>query len=344
MNFSHRQSSAALFTASAGVLLLLISMLSACGGKAKEKTYERALNVYIDPPADMVYSVRYYFQNEHQIQLNIADNHDYSGAASYARIKAERKNPAADVYWAGDAIYCELLRQEGLTIPYRAVSDIPAQFRDPNQTWTGFVGRGRVLLVRRALEGQAKSILDYTKPAMKNRGALADPLHGSTRSHFAALAAVWGDQKLATFYRAAVENGTVITKTMEESAELVARGKRDFALVDSDVALRAMSKAAGVELVYPDQGAGSGLMVIPQAVCILQGTQDAEAARTLADYLTSTIGVSRIVEKEQFLIPFLRSVGSRSPYLWRIEALKLLTFDYAEAARKLQAMDKILGP
>lgn len=324
--------------------LLLLLIGSACGTQ-RETTHSRALNLYTDPPAAMVYSVRYYFQNEYQIQLNVSDNHDYSGAASFRRIQAEQDNPQADVYWSGDAIYCERLRQQGLGVPYREIPEVPEQFRDAQQTWTGFVGRGRVFLVRRSLADQPQSIREYTNPARKGRGVLANPLAGSTRTHFAALAAAWGDAKLAAFYRSLLENGTLITPTMEESAELVIRGERDFALVDTDVAIPMMLKAAGVEIVYPDRSSSDiGVMVIPQAIMILKGCKDLEAAKTLTDYLTSAVGGSRILEKEQFLVPLTRAVGTRSPYIWRTEALHVLAVDYPLAAARLPHMEKILRP
>jgi iron(III) transport system substrate-binding protein len=57
----------------------------------------------------------------------------------------EKPNPRADVYWANEPIRAEVLRQQGVSAPYRSPSaeGIPAQFRDPQDHWIGFSARAR---------------------------------------------------------------------------------------------------------------------------------------------------------------------------------------------------------
>jgi iron(III) transport system substrate-binding protein len=322
-------------------IALSIVLLAAAGCATPAR---RQLVLYSDPEGFMTFRLAWHFTKETSIQVKQFQNNDYSGAASAARLTAERDQPQADVYWSGDPIYCELLRQRGLIATSRHQRHIPAAFRDEDDHWTGFAGRARVLLVRRNLgQDPPKSIRAYTDPAWRGRGALANPLKGTTRSHFAALATLWGDQELAAFYHALRENGTRITNTTAESADLVIAGESDFALVDNDVALAAIEKGKPVDIVYPDQGGGeTGIMFIPNALAIIKGCKNPEAAQELIDFLLTRDSELRINRLAPSHIPLNAGVAILSPFIRRIEALNVLKFNYADAAQKLLQMETIL--
>jgi iron(III) transport system substrate-binding protein len=268
---------------------------------------------------------------------------DTSGATSSAQLL---KRSPADVYWSGDAIYNEYLRQQGLTVPYHVASDIAAAYRDPQDNWVGIAPRILVMLVRSTVKRTERpsSIRAYIDPAWKGKGALADPLKGSMRSHFAALSTAWGDQQTASFYKAARDNDTKIVATQEECADMVVEGDADFALVDSDVALNRVRKNLPVELIYPDQSAGElGAIVAPNGLSIIRGCKNLPAARRLMDYLTSRDGERRIILLSPAQVPLNEGVGTESPNMWRIESLHVMHTDYPAAAKKIMDMEKILG-
>ena len=306
-----------------------------------------------DPEPYTTFRVTYYFTRETKIKLTQFEYHDGSGATSLEKLTEEQAHPEintfhppVDVYWGGDPIYCEILKERGLTIPYHAAHPIRSEYRDPNDDWTGIAARTRVLLVRNSLKfrERPKSILAYVDPAWHGRGVLADPLVGTMRSHFAALAVLWGDRKLASFYADALKNGTRITKTEAESADLVVAGKADFALVGSDVALTRIQKGPVVDIVYPDQEPGElGVMVMPNAVSIMKGCKDLNVAHRLVDFLTSLEGERRILSFSPSQVPLQPGLGTSSVNTWRLEELHTMHLDYPAAARKILAMDKILA-
>ena len=66
----------------------------------------------------------------------------------YTRLIAEKDRPLADVYWSGEFAQTILLREEGVLKPYSSpnAASIPAVYRDPDDYWTGFAGRARVIV------------------------------------------------------------------------------------------------------------------------------------------------------------------------------------------------------
>ncbi|MEZ6019753.1 MAG: ABC transporter substrate-binding protein [Planctomycetota bacterium] len=65
------------------------------------------------------------------------------------RLLEEAKNPRCDVYWNNEVAQTVNLAAQGVLQPYASPSaaDIPAQFKDPENLWTGFAARARVFIV-----------------------------------------------------------------------------------------------------------------------------------------------------------------------------------------------------
>ena len=326
------------FTLLAGAFLVL----SGC------KQVLPSINVFVDPDPFMTYRVVPYYTNLNKVEVKQrhfgdASNPETSGVTSSAELL--KNHFAADAYWSGDAIYCELLRQQKLTVPYHSTSDISNAFRGQDDSWTGLAPRIAVLLVRTSIPRTERpsSIRAYTDPKWKGRGAMVDPLKGSMRSHFAELAALWGDQQTAAFYKAVRDNDTKIAGSAEECADMVVEGDADFALLDSDVALTRIRRNLPVELVYPDQAPGEmGAIVMPTGLCIIRGCKNLPAARRLIDYLTSREGERRIITLAPAHVPLNEGLGTESPIMWRIEQLHVMPNDFQTAAKKVQVLEQIL--
>ena len=330
-------------------ILLLVVLLAASGCRRVLPE----IGLLSDPDAYMTFRVAWYFTDEMKIKVNQFQFIDAFGATSAARLieeyaypRAHRYHPNVDVYWSGDPVYCEILSQRGLTIAYRPESLIPDAYRDPADHWTGFAARARVLLVPSSmrLADRPASIRVFADPAWAGRGAMTDPLRGTSRSLFAALGILWGDQGLADFYAAVRKNGTRITLSDDESADLLVNGKVDVALVDTDVALIRIRKNQPVDIIYPDQDHGeAGVMVIPNAVTIMRGCKDFAAASRFVDFLASPDGERRAVSFSPSQVPLQLGVAAISSRIWRVESLHVMRIDYAAAARKLPDMEKILA-
>ncbi len=274
----------------------------------------------------------------------VFDTEEAKSTGVMNRLLAEKGNTQADVYWANEPVRAELLKQQGLSSPYRSPSaeGIPATFQDPEGHWTGFSARARVLIVNKGLAAKPDSILAYTDARWKGKGVIANLLFGTTTAATAALFTAWGDERAKAFLEAMKKNGVKISTSNGESADLVASGEFGFALADSDDAVSRTRQGKPVEMVYPDQQEGGvGSFIVPNAVVLIKGGPNPESARRLIDYLLSKETERKLAFADCAQIPLHAGVET-PPDLKRIENLKTMPVNYAEVARKMQEIQPFL--
>lgn len=323
-------------------LLLIAAFLLSCSRGEKE---ENVVVVYVSE--DRVFSepILKDFERETGIKVKaIYDTEESKSTGLMNRLIAEKEHPRADVYWANEPIRAEVLKQKGLLQPYISpnAGGIPEQFRDPEGYWTGFSARARVLIVNRSVEEKPHSIMDYVNPKWKGRAVIANPLFGTTTVHMAVLFTLWGDEKAKDFLNRMKENQVKISSSNGESADLVASGQFDFALVDNDDAVSRMRRGEPVEMVFPDQGEGEmGVLLLPNAVMLIKGAPHPENGRKLVDYLLSKETERKLAFADCAQIP-LHSGVDMPPELEDISRLKTVEVDYGEVARKLEEIQPIL--
>ena len=112
-------------------------------------------------------------------------------AGTFAAIRAEANAPRADVFWNNEVSQTVALAQEGALEPYASpnAEGLPAYARDPEQRWTGFAARARVLLVNTELvaeEETPRSLAALSDPRWRGRCGIAKPLFGTTATQVAA--------------------------------------------------------------------------------------------------------------------------------------------------------------
>ena len=324
------------------VLVIFSACLVSCRGKDGDL---RTVTAYVSE--DQVFSepVLRDFEEETGIKVEaVYDTEEAKSTGAMNRLIAEKDNPQADVYWANEPIRAEVLKQKGISAPYLSPSaeGIPPVFRDPQGYWTGFSARARVLIVRRDLQDEPRTILAYTDPRWKGRSVIANPLFGTTTSQIAALFAIWGDERARSFMTAMQRNEVAISTSNGESADFVAAGQYDFSLVDSDDAVNRMRQGEPVAMVYPDQEEnGLGCFIVPNAAVLVKGAPHPEAARRLIDYLLSRETERKLAFADCAQIPLHPGV-SIPPELKPIEQIEVMRVDYAEVARKMVEIQPFL--
>lgn len=270
----------------------------------------------------------------------VYDTEETKGTGVMNRLLAEKNNPQADVYWANEPIRAEVLKQRGVSAPYRSPSGdgIATAFRDPEGYWTGFSARARVFIVHRKARLKPQSLAAYTDPKLAGKGVIANPLFGTTATQVAALFTLWGDERAKGFLEALKKNGAKISTSNGESADLVAAGEFEFALVDSDDAVNRVRQGKPVEMLCPDQGEGeTGCLILPNAVVLIQNAPHPEAARKLIDYLLSPATERKLAFADCAQIPLHGGVET-PPNVPKLDRLKTMAVDYAAVAQKLQAI------
>jgi iron(III) transport system substrate-binding protein len=270
------------------LLLAAVAMLPSCRS-ANSKT----VVVYVSE--DQVFSepVLKDFERDTGITVkSVFDTEEAKSTGVMNRLIAENDNPQADVYWANEPVRAEALKQRGVSIPYVSPSSegIPDQFKDPEHYWTGFSARARLLLVNATSGIKPASVTAYTDPSAKGRAAIANPLFGTTTAYVAALFTTWGDERARTFMNGMKDNQVKMTTSNGESADFVASGQVDFALVDGDDAVSRKKQGKPVEMIYPDQDAGGlGILILPNAVALIKGGPNPDNGKKLIDYLLSSV-------------------------------------------------------
>jgi iron(III) transport system substrate-binding protein len=212
--------------------------------------------------------------------------------------------------------------------------EIPPLFKDPAGYWTGFSARARVLQVHHKAGQKPASILAYTDPRWKGKSVIANPLFGTTTDLVAAVYTLWGDTRAQKFLEDMKRNEVKISTSNGESADWVALGQFAFSIVDSDDANNRIRQNKPVEMIYPDQGKDEiGTLIMPNVALLIKGSPHPENARKLIDYLLSKETERKLAFADCAQIPLHPGVEV-PPNVPKIEAIKVMSVDYARVAQK----------
>ena len=164
------------------------------------------------------------------------------------RLIAEKGRPQADVFWNNEVGRTIILKEKGVLAPYRAPGSAgrPEQYVDPDGYWTGFAARARVLVVNTNVvpaDGYPASIESLADPLWKGKVAIADPHFGTTGTHFAALAAVWGRLPFRHWLQRLKANEVQVLPGNAQVRDKVASGELAVGLTDTDDANAAILDA-----------------------------------------------------------------------------------------------------
>src|SRR5262245_50379600 len=99
-------------------VVLLAIALAGCSA-----TRPKAVTVYVSE--DQVFSepILKDFERDTGIRVNaIFDTEEAKSAGVMNRLLAEKGNPQADVYWANEPVRADVLRQQGISEPFRAAN------------------------------------------------------------------------------------------------------------------------------------------------------------------------------------------------------------------------------
>ncbi len=236
------------------------------------------------------------------------------------RIIAEKKHPVCDVFWNNEFIQTMKLKDEGLLEAYQSssASDIGEKYKDEDGYWTAFGGRARVILINVACiemdrEDFPRSFFDLLDKKYDGEMiAMPYPLFGTTRTHVAAMYALFGRDEARSLYQDIYERGVQIVDGNSVSKDMVVRGNAYFGYTDSDDAKLELDKLfSEVYMVYPDQGEDEmGTLITPSTVAMIKGGQNKKNAEIFIDYLLKKETELRLVD-DGFFDLSIREEGSK---------------------------------
>jgi iron(III) transport system substrate-binding protein len=251
-------------------------------------------------------------------------------------ILAERERPRCDLFWNNEILNTLRLEREGLLRSYASASSAgyPFSAHSSNGTWYGFAARARVLAVNTNRLSEArrpKSIEDLTDPQWYENVGIAKPLFGTTATHAACLAAVWGQEKTQEFFKAVKRNARILGGN-KQVAQAVGSGELAFGLTDTDDALTEIAGGMPVAIVYPDQSEGGlGTLFIPNTLSLIKGSEHGAAAVKLLDWLLSSDAERRLADGPSGQIPLKEGVAA-SDRVKTPREVRAMDVDFSKAA------------
>ena len=296
------------------------------------------VNLYLNVDRSCADAILDRFEKESNVTL--FRHYDFNGKWLQRLIRSKEHD--ADLYWSEDPIEAMLLKERNLTRPYRSpfAETIPARFKDREAHWTGLAGRLRLLITHRGARRVPTGIEDFIHPLFKGHGVLATPLHGSQRVYVAALLRRWGPDRTEAFLRKLKYN-VKITSNDQISGDLVAQGRYDFTLIDSDDALRRIRHKEPLITIFPDQNPKApGTLVIPDSITLLRKAPHPKAAKKLFDYLLRPDTAKELALRCGKL-PLQKGVEVSQPLLGATR-IKTMEIDYNDIARQLPALRSLL--
>lgn len=274
----------------------------------------------------------------------VYDTEETKSSGVLNRLIAEKGNPQCDVFWSGDPVRTIVLKNKGISATYQSpeAKGIKAVFKDPENHWTGFSARARVLIYNKSLlkpENVPQSIFDLTKLKYKNQFAIANPLFGTTTFHIAALFTVLGDDKAKQFLSDLKTNGLVIASSNGDVKKRVSQGEIACGLTDTDDAFEAIKDGADIGIVFLDQK-GIGSLIMPNTVNLIKHSNNLAKGKKLIDYLLSKETEAKLAKScAQMPLHKKVKIPEGIPSLDNIVPMKV---DYGKTAQKLEEIQNYL--
>ena len=255
-----------------------------------------------------------------------------------AALRIQRDEPRCDVFWNNEPLHTMRLAEEGIFQPYESPSaaDVPAEFKDAANRWTGFASRARILIVNTQIvkpEEMPTSMDDLLDPKWKGRAGFARPLAGTTLTHAAVLWTVLGKDKAMAWFKGMHGNDCIFPPGNGPVASAVAAGQMAFGFTDTDDFRKVEAEGKPVARVFPDQEPGRpGTLVLPNTIALIHGAPEPELGKQLIDYLLRKDIEARLAASDGAHIP-LRADVARPSYVQGPPQFRAMHVDWADVAK-----------
>ncbi|MFT8246182.1 ABC transporter substrate-binding protein [Roseomonas sp. BN140053] len=260
-----------------------------------------------------------------------------SAGEIYARLRAERNNPRADIWFGGTGDPHLQAASEGLTAAYRpeALGQLQdwaqrqAQ-RSENRTvgiYMGALGFGynETELRRRNLPVPA-CWADLLKPDYRGEVQMADPnASGTSWTMLATMVQLMGEDAAFDYLKRLGRNIDQYTSIGAAPAQATARGETLIGIVFQHDAIDAAKQNPAVRVVSPCEGTGFEI----GSMSIVQGARHMEEARRFYDWALTPAAQALAASNGSFQLPSNTAtpVPPEAPDLSKV---KLIDYDFAK--------------
>jgi iron(III) transport system substrate-binding protein len=297
------------------------------------------LNVYSIWPENYARPMLEAFEKSSGIKVKFIR---FSSGEALARLIAEKANPRVDVLFGGPVETFAAGIKENIFEPYKppAFAVLHGRFKHPDGYWTAIADDPLVFMSNRAFLAEHKlkppaSWDDLLDPAYKNMLQMADARTSGTAVTriFSILEVNDRDEGKAFAYMKQLrQNVQVYTKSGGGGTLPVGLGQAGagiFFIVD---ALETRNKGYEVEISFPREGIGSAA----EAIALVKGAQNPDAARKLIDFATSPAMQSLFAPNKINFVPAHPDVKTEAGLADILKGAKIVPIDenFAGANRK----------
>ena len=321
-----------------GIMIYTILLLPSCKDKNHVVVYNSVDQVFSEP-------VLMAFENKTGIKVKaVYDTEEAKSTGVLNRLLSEKDNPRCDVFWSGDPMRADVLRQKDISEPYHAqnADGINSVFIEKNYNWIGFSSRARVLLINTRLvkeDDVPESILNLTEEKYRGKVAIANPLFGTTSFHIAGLFVELGDENATRFMNDLKRNDIVIATSNGDVKKKVSDGEVSMGLTDSDDGNEAIKEGLPVKMVFLDQS-GIGNLIVPNTVSLIRNSPNNENGKKMIEYLLSAES-ERMLAESCAQMPLHKGIQlpANVPSL---DDIKPMNVDYKAVAEKSEQIRDFL--
>ncbi len=321
------------------ISILLIIFINGCSNNRNE--------IVVYTSVDQVFSEPVLKDFEKQTGIKVKalyDTEETKSTGVLNRIIAEKNNPQCDLFWSGDPVRAIVLKNKNIAFPYisKTAEDINPFYKDPENYWTGFSARARVLIYNKNLlkkEDIPQSVFDLANKQLKGKIAIANPLFGTTTFHIAALFALLGDEKAKQFLTDLKQNKVVIATSNGDVKKRVMQGEVFCGLTDTDDAFEAAKEDTNIGFVFLDQN-GIGSLIMPNTVNLIKNSPHQEKAKKLFDFLLSKKTETKLA-KLCAQMPLHKGVQVPKGVL-SLDNILPMKINYDETAKELEKIQPFL--
>jgi iron(III) transport system substrate-binding protein len=297
------------------------------------------LNVYTIWPENYARPMFQEFEKQTGIKINFLR---FSSGEALARVIAEKNNPRIDVLFGGPVETFAAGIKEGIFEPYKSPSfaKLPARFKQTDGQWTAIADDPLVFMTNAAFL-KANNLKppaswdDLLNPAYKNMLQMADArTSGTAVTRIFSVLEVNGrdEDKAFAYLKKLRQNVQVYTKSGGGGTLPVGLGQAGggiFFIVD---ALETKAKGYDVVVSFPKEGIGSSA----EAIALIKGAKNPEAAKKLIDFATSPAMQSKLAENKVNFVPANPEVQTEPSLAEVLKGARIIPIDdeYAGANRK----------
>ncbi len=321
---------------SIAVIISLLVMVVSCGPKEESKGGDKKdlkLTVYAGLMEDHALLAVKEFEKATGVKTEMVR---MSGGEIFARIKAEKDNPSASVWYGGGALTFMAAANEGLLEEYVSpeAANIPDKFKDPKGAWTGiYTGYLGIEGNKKWLEENnmelPKTWDDLLKPEFKGNIAIAHPGSSSTAYNFlATIVQLRGEEAGFEYLQKFNDQVRQYTKSGSAPGRMAGMGEVPIAIGFMHDAIKYQEEGFE-DLIFTAPEDGTGYEI--GAVAIIKNGPDQEAAKMFVDWCLSK--EAQELGKTVGSFQFLTNKNAEPPeQALSLKDTKLIDYDFQWAA------------